>query len=324
MIRAVMLALIALLGQIASAHDLDLTLLKVNRGETGSTIQVITPLSRLVQTAGLGDQYTGAALDMAVRSRLNLAAPTSANIKVDSQSETLTWSAEAKGRAEFTARRFDESTLSAQTLVTTYETGTLRSEVVLKAEEPQLTTTGMLETGAHHILSGLDHILFVIGLALLGGGWKTILKMLTAFTVAHSVTLFAASVGLVHGNPKIVEPMIALSIVALALEGLREAKQPANDKTWQRTAIAFGFGLIHGFGFAGGLTALGMRGSQLLRNLVSFSVGIELGQIAILVPMVLLVALMAKAGRERTDQFSLATSVCLGMVGCFWFVERVL
>lgn len=323
MIRAVMLAVIALLGQIASAHDLDLTLIKVNRGETGSTIQVITPLSRLVQTAGLGDQPTGAALDMAVRSRLNLAAPTSADIKVDSQSDTLTWSAEVKGRAEFTARRFDESTLSAQTLVTTYETGTLRSEVVLKAENPKPTMTGMLETGIHHILSGLDHILFVIGLALLGG-WKAILKVLTAFTVAHSMTLLAAATGVIHGNPKIVEPMIALSIVALAIEGMRQSNRSGDDKMRLRVAIAFGFGLIHGFGFAGGLTDLGLHGSQLLRNLVWFSAGIELGQIAMLVPTVLFLALMAKMGRDRTHQFSLATSICLGMVGCFWFVERVL
>ncbi|MBX7136213.1 MAG: HupE/UreJ family protein [Fimbriimonadaceae bacterium] len=323
MIRAVMLALIALLGQIASAHDLDLTLIKVNRGETGSTIQVITPLSRLVETARLGDHPSGPALDMAVRERLIFGADTPAQLNANSQSDTLTWSAEVKGRPEFSCR-FDESTPSAQTIVATYENGALKSEVVLDAEKPIPTTTGLLGTGVQHILAGLDHILFVLGLALLGGGWRAILKVLTAFTVAHSVTLVAAATGLIQGNPRIVEPLIALSIVALAIEGMRQPKKPGDDNLQLRIAIAFGFGLIHGFGFAGGLTELGLKGNQLVRNLLAFSVGIELGQIAILAPTLLALALVARATKVRASQFSLASSVCLGMIGCFWFVERVL
>lgn len=322
MIRAVMLALIALLGQIASAHDLDLTLIKVNRGETGSTIQIITPLSRLVQTARLGDHPSGPALDMAVRERLRFGADTPAQLNANSQSDTLTWSAEVKGRPEFSCR-FDESTPSAQTIVATYENGALKSEVVLDAEKPFPTTTGLLGTGVQHILSGLDHILFVLGLALLGGGWKSILKVLTAFTVAHSLTLIAASTGTIHGNPRIVEPLIALSIVALAIEGMKLAKGPKEDNVSLRVVIAFGFGLIHGLGFAGGLTELGLKGNQLVRNLVLFSAGIELGQLAILAPALVLLGMLAKASKERAIQFSLATSVCLGMIGCFWFVERV-
>ena len=321
MIRAVMLALIAILGQIASAHDLDLTLIKVNRWETGSTIQVITPLSRLVQTARLGDHPSGPALDMAVRERLRFGADTPAQLNANSQSDTLTWSAEVKGRPEFSCR-FDESTPSAQTIVATYENGALKSEAELDAEKPIPTTTGLLGTGVQHILTGLDHILFVLGLALLGGGWKSILKVLTAFTVAHSLTLIAASTGTIHGNPRIVEPLIALSIVALAIEGMRRKEERNN--IWSRIAIAFGFGLIHGFGFAGGLIELGLQGNQLVRNLLSFSAGIELGQLVILAPALLILAMLAKASKERAHQFALATAVCLGMIGCFWFVERVL
>ncbi|MBL8088322.1 MAG: HupE/UreJ family protein [Chthonomonas sp.] len=323
MIRAVMLALIALLGQIASAHDLDLTLIKVNRGQTSSTIQVITPLSRLVHTARLGDHPSAPALDMAVRERLRFGADTPAQLNANSQSDTLTWSVVVEHQPKFSSR-FDESTPSAQTIVATYENGALKSEVVLEAEKPLPTVTGMLGTGIHHILSGLDHILFVLGLALLGGGWKTILKVLTAFTVAHSVTLCAAATGLIHGNSRIVEPVIAISIVTLAIECMRQSKKPGDDNLRLRIAIAFGFGLIHGFGFAGGLIGLGLQGNQLVRNLLSFSVGIELGQIAILVPGLLLLVLVSRAGKERAHMFSLATSVCVGMIGCFWFVERVL
>lgn len=324
MIRAAFVGLLFLLVQFASAHDLDLTLVKVSRGQQGTTIQVTTPLSRLVQSSGLGDHPSGPALDIAVRERLRLGIDSPANLDVNSQSDILTWSAEFEKQFEFRAMRFDESTSSARTIVATYEDGTLKSEVVLEEEKTQPSTIGMLCTGIHHILSGLDHILFVVGLALLGGGWKTILKVLTAFTVAHSVTLCAAGTGLIHGNPRIVEPLTALSIVALAIEGIRLAKKPGDENIRLRVAIAFGFGLIHGFGFAGGLTELGLQGNQLLQNLFSFSVGIELGQIAILVPALLLLALMARACKERAHLSSLATSVCLGMTGCFWFVERVL
>lgn len=324
MIRVAFLTLVVLLMQFASAHDLDLTLIKVSRGESGSTVQVITPLSRLVNTDGLGDHPTGAALDMAVRSRLNFGAPTSSGITVDSQSDTLTWSAKLEGPFESNRKRFDESTPSAQTIVATYENSALKSEFVLDAEKPFPTATGLLGTGVQHILSGLDHILFVVGLALLGGGWRAILRVLTAFTVAHSLTLLAAATGLIHGNPRIVEPLIALSIVALAIEGLRMAKEPNRDNLRLRVGLAFGFGLVHGFGFAGGLVDLGLQSSQLVRNLTLFSFGIELGQIAVLAPTLALLALLAKTGKARAQQLSLAATICLGMIGCFWFVERVL
>lgn len=324
MIRATFLAVLLLFVQFAPAHDLDLTLIKLSRGQEGTVIQVTTPLSRFVQSAELGSQPTGPALDIAVRERLRIGTAAPAHVEVNSQSDILTWTAEFDRQFEFKPTRFDESTPSAQTMISTYQNGTLKSEIVIEEERPQPTPFAMLGTGLWHILSGLDHILFVLGLALLGGGWKTILKVLTAFTVAHSVTLLAAATGLIHGNPRIVEPLIALSIVALAIEGMRLAKRPKEDNVSLRVAIAFGFGLIHGFGFAGGLTELGLQGNQLVRNLLSFSVGIELGQLAILAPALLLLGMLAKASKERANQFSLATSVCLGMIGCFWFMERVI
>lgn len=323
MMRAGFLLLFALLVHLAMAHDLDLTLIKVDRGPQGTTILVTTALSQLVKTAGLGDDVSGPALDAEIRERLRIGALIPAHLNVNSQADTLTWSAELKGQAEFKANRFDESTPSAQTIVETYENGTLKSESVLAATMTRPTTAGILGTGIQHILSGLDHILFVVGLALLGGGWKAIVKVLTAFTVAHSLTLLAAATGLIQGNPRIVEPLIALSIAALAIEGLRMAREPNRNSVRLRVGLAFGFGLIHGFGFAGGLVGLGLQGSQLVRNLTSFSLGIELGQIAILAPTLAILALMAKTGKVRAHQFSLATSICLGMIGCFWFMERV-
>lgn len=324
MIRAILLTLVVLVVQVVHAHDLDLTLIKVSRGQNRTLIEVTTPVSRLVQTSGLGVQPTAPALDIAVRERLKVVTNAPAELKVDSQTDLLTWSVELDRGYEFVRQRFDDSTPSARTVVATYVGGILQSEEVIKDKEPQSTSLGMFKTGVDHILSGLDHILFVVGLALLGGRWSSILKVLTAFTIAHSLTLFAASVNLIHGNPRVVEPLIALSIVALAIEGMRGTKTSHGKTEWPRIGIAFGFGLIHGFGFAGGLTELGLRGNQLVRNLLAFSAGIEVGQILILVPTLLLLIALSQLGEVKAQRFSLATSVCLGMIGCFWFVERVL
>lgn len=324
MIRAVFFILTFLVVQVVQAHDLDLTLIKVNRESHGTRIQVTTPLSRLVQTSSMGVQPTAPSLDIAVRERLKVATHVPAEIKVDSQTDLLTWSVELDSGHELVRLRFDDSTPSARTVVATYISGTLQSEEVIEGKLSQPTTLGMFKTGVDHILSGLDHILFVVGLALLGGAWKSILKVLTAFTVAHSLTLFAASANLMHGNPRVVEPLIALSIVALAIEGMRGAKPSKDSTDWPRIGIAFGFGLIHGFGFAGGLTELGIKGDQLVRNLLTFGIGIEVGQILILVPTLLLLIALSKLGEVKAQRFSLAMSICLGMIGSFWFVERVL
>ncbi len=324
MIRAVFFILTFFVVQVVQAHDLDLTFIRVNRESHSTRIQVTTPLSRLVQTSSLGVQPTAPDIDVAVRERLKIVTNAPAELKVDSETDLLTWSAEMESGHELIRQRFDDSTPSARTVVATYVSGTLQSEEVIEGTESQPTTLGMFRTGVDHILSGLDHILFVVGLALLGGAWKSILKVLTAFTIAHSLTLFAASVNLIHGNPRVVEPLIALSIVALAIEGMRATKPAADKSEWPRIGIAFGFGLIHGFGFAGGLTELGLQGNQLLTNLLTFSIGIEVGQILILVPTLLLLIALSKLGEVKAQRFSLATSICLGMIGCFWLFERVL
>jgi hydrogenase/urease accessory protein HupE len=323
-IRSLVAAFGLLLVPFASAHDLDLTLIKVTDTGSNKVIAVTTPLSRLVQTAGLGERPSGPSLDMCIRERLGIDSITAATIDVNSQADMVTWTAKLNGNAEVPNRRFDSSTTSARTIIASYEGNQLTTEAVIDPEDPKPTMIGMLGTGIHHILSGLDHILFVIGLALLGGTWKTILKVLSSFTVAHTMTLAAASLGWVRGNPRIIEPLIALSIVALAIEGLRRFHQKSPSGNLPRVAIAFGFGLIHGFGFAGGLTLLGLQGHQLMQNFLAFSVGIELGQILILAPTLLLIALALRFGQDRARYLSLCTSVFLGMIGCFWFVERVL
>jgi len=321
--RATITGIFLLLAQLASPHDLDLTVINIVRTGSGTTITVATPLSRLVQTAGLGDRPSGPALDVAIRERLNLGTNISAHLTVDSPSDVLTWTANLQGNRETVNHRFDTSTRAARTIISTFEGHQLTSEVVLDDAESKPTAFGMLGTGVQHILSGLDHILFVIGLALLGGGRKTILKLLTAFTTAHTLTLVCTSLGWIHVNPRIVEPVIALSIVALAIEGICRKNQSPPKFELIRLAIAFGFGLVHGLGFAGGLANLGVQGNALIQSLLPFSVGIELGQILILAPTLLIIGAAARLNQDQANRFRLAASVGLGMIGCFWLMERI-
>lgn len=333
-IRSVAIGFTVLLASLAaclgSAHDLDLTVVKIDQQATATNVEVSTPLSRFVRVHGLGPTPNAPELDLAVRSHLGLPSITQATLKIDSQNDVLTWSAIAPVDSKPEVEIFDESTGSARTLVALYKEGKLTSESVLgkPTATQEAGMMSMVRLGGEHILAGLDHILFVVGLALLGGGWKTLLKVLTAFTVAHSVTLAAASLGWVQANPKVVEPLIALSIVALAIESLRQ-KRDATDRPLVRIALAFGFGLMHGFGFAGGLTEMGLHGPALVQSLVAFSVGIELGQVLVLLPVLALIALLGRFGevstrQVRLEKFNLVTAICLGMIGTFWFVERVL
>src|SRR6185503_11468236 len=151
-----------------------------------------------------------------------------------------------------------------------------------------------VEQGVHHILIGPDHILFVIGLLLPGGGMVRLLKVVTAFTLAHSVTLALAALGVVNPPARLVEPLIALSIVWIGVENLRRAMRARPDAAPlggdRRAAIAFGFGLVHGFGFAGVLAQFGLPKFALGWSLVGFNLGVEIGQAAIVLAVAPLLA----------------------------------
>ena len=131
---------------------------------------------------------------------------------------------------------------------------------------------------------GLDHMLFVLGIYLLSGRARTVLCQVSAFTVAHSITLGLSMYGLVTLSPRIVEPMIAISIAYVAIENilLKELK------SW-RIALVFTFGLLHGMGFAGALKEIGLPRSEFLIALVTFNVGVEAGQLSVIAMAFLLV-----------------------------------
>jgi len=179
--------------------------------------------------------------------------------------------------------------------------------------------------GVEHILLGFDHLLFVFGLLLLvRGGWMLV-KTVTAFTLAHSITLALAALGLVHLPGPPVEATIALSILLLAVEIARVNRgQPSLTVRWP-WVVAFCFGLLHGFGFAGALAEIGLPQRDLPLALFTFNVGVEIGQLVFVGAVLAARALLLRC---RLPEFAVrhaqpAASYALGTLAAFWFFERL-
>jgi hydrogenase/urease accessory protein HupE len=176
-----------------------------------------------------------------------------------------------------------------------------------------------LSLGFRHIVpEGLDHILFVLGIFLLTTQLKPILVQVTAFTVAHSVTLGLTMYGVVSLSPRIVEPLIALSVAYVAIENVVIGRL-----TLWRPFVVFGFGLLHGMGFAGALRELRLPRSEFLPALVSFNVGIELAQLAIIAAAFLAVAMWYRDKPWYRPRVVLPASAAIAATGLFWTVERI-
>ena len=172
--------------------------------------------------------------------------------------------------------------------------------------------------GYTHILpKGLDHILFVLGLFLLSPRWKTMLLQVTAFTVAHSITLGLSIYGLVSLPSRIVEPLIALSIVYVAVENL----VTRDLKPW-RVALIFMFGLLHGLGFAGVLRELGLPREEFLTALLTFNLGVEGGQLTVIAAALVAVAPFMNKGWYR-PRVVIPASMAIAAIGLYWTLVRV-
>ena len=181
------------------------------------------------------------------------------------------------------------------------------------------TGTGWLSfiaMGAEHILSGPDHLLFLLALLALARGFWPIVKIVTGFTIAHSITLSLAALGLVEVPSRVVEPLIAATIVWVAVENLAFPK----GARW-RWLVAAAFGLVHGLGFASALTELGLPREAMVRALVGFNVGVELGQLAFVSVAMPAVIWLAKPG--RFTKLPQALSVIVAVAGAIWLVERL-
>ena len=180
-----------------------------------------------------------------------------------------------------------------------------------------------LVLGVEHILGGVDHLLFVLALLLIVRGGKRIVATITAFTVAHSLTLAAATLGWVHVPGPPVEAMIALSIVFVAAEvvhGLRGRPGVTARAPW---LVAFTFGLLHGFGFAGALAEVGLPQTAIPVALLMFNVGVEIGQLLFVASMLVARALLARLPAPLPRWTVPLPAYVIGTVAMFWVVERV-
>jgi hydrogenase/urease accessory protein HupE len=172
--------------------------------------------------------------------------------------------------------------------------------------------------GIHHILIGPDHLLFLVGLLLLGGPIRRLALVVTAFTVAHSITLSLAALELVTPSPNIIEPAIALSIVYVGVDNLL-----VHDGRDVRTWIAFAFGFIHGFGFANVLREMDLPRRALGWSLFSFNLGVEIGQLLVVVTVASLFAALRARSPAAGRRLIVVGSVVVVAAGTFWFVQRV-
>ena len=218
-----------------------------------------------------------------------------------------------------------------KTFLNVYENGTLAAQAILDKDRRTFeyfsgTRQGVravlerfVPAGTHHILIGPDHLLFLVGLLLLGGTMKQLLLVVTAFTIAHSITLSLAALGMVIPPANAIEPAIALSIVYVGADNLLVSAGGRDTRAW----IAFAFGLIHGFGLANVLREMDLPARALGWTLFAFNVGVEIGQIV----FVMLVASLFLWIRSRSEvagrRLAFAGSIVVILAGTFWFVQRV-
>lgn len=176
-----------------------------------------------------------------------------------------------------------------------------------------------VKVGFTHILPlGLDHILFVVGLFLLSPRLKPLLWQITSFTIAHSVALAFGMLGIINVDPAIVEPLIAASIVYVCVENIFTS----HLQRW-RPLIVFGFGLLHGLGFAGVLAEIGLAKANFAAGLIAFNVGVELGQLTVIAICFALVGYWFRDKPWYRQRITIPASVVIACIGAYWFYERV-
>ncbi len=202
-----------------------------------------------------------------------------------------------------------------QTTQFAFSTEARETRIELHGPTRSLGIGSFVLLGVEHILTGWDHLLFLLGLLLCGGGWLSLLKIITAFTIAHSLTLGLAVLDVVTLPDRLVEAVIGLSIAFVAAENI--FMRPVVARRW---VVSFAFGLVHGFGFSSALRELGLRTHGLLLALFGFNLGVEIGQ-GLVVAMIL-PALYFLRGTSWEPSVVKSSSLAILLVGLVLFVER--
>jgi len=221
-----------------------------------------------------------------------------------------------------------------QTFVNVYEHDALRHQAILDVRHPSLDyyagswqgVSAVLGTfvpsGIQHILIGPDHVLFLVGLLLVGGTARRLGLIVTAFTLGHSVTLSVAALDLYAPPAAVVEPLIALSIVLVGVDNLLVGAAPPAARDL-RPWMAGLFGLVHGFGFASVLREFGLPREALGWSLFGFNLGVELGQLAVVVPAAVALEALRRHSALAAARVAMVGSVVVVLAGAWWFVQRV-
>jgi hydrogenase/urease accessory protein HupE len=203
---------------------------------------------------------------------------------------------------------------------------------ILRPEKPRISIPSRegsakiawtyLQLGVEHILLGVDHLLFVLGLLLIVANRRMLLKTITSFTIAHSITLAIATLGYASAPVLPLNAAIALSILFLGPEVVRVRRGETSFTIRHPWVVAFAFGLLHGFGFASGLATMGLPSSEIPVALLLFNVGVEIGQIF----FVLLVIMLERSFRVLEVQWArwvpAVPGYVVGSLGAFWFIQR--
>jgi hydrogenase/urease accessory protein HupE len=188
-----------------------------------------------------------------------------------------------------------------------------------------------LRLGVEHILFGFDHLLFVLALVILVRDWRRVAVTVTAFTIAHSITLAAATLGFVNVPGPPVEATIALSIVLVAVEILNAQRRQPSFTARLPWLVAFSFGLLHGFGFAGALAEVGLPQHAIPVALLFFNVGVEIGQLVFVATVLSLISLLGRAAsqlweaaivKRLFDALDVTAAYGIGAVAAYWLIER--
>jgi hypothetical protein len=257
----------------------------------------------------------------------------------DRQSLRLAFTASGgrPGHIHITAHLFPYDPIH-QTFINIYEDTALKLQLILDGSHREAdyysgssqgrwaVVKTFVISGIEHILIGPDHILFLVGLLLLGGTLSRLALIVTSFTIGHSITLSLAALDMVSPSPRFIEPLIALTIVVvgadnlLVIRGTKGDSQSASDiRAW----LAVAFGLIHGFGFAYVLKEFGLPQAALGWSLFAFNLGVEVGQLLIVAVVAGSLALVRSRSHNAARQLATIGSIAVIAAGVYWFVERV-
>jgi hydrogenase/urease accessory protein HupE len=344
LLLSALIAFVVIRAPSAVAHDSSLSAIRLIYRDKDTVISVSTHISRLAQSHGCAvSSMSSSAIKEAIDHRLVMRLDGksiethNASVSVDNANDLVTWQTVVAARPksfDVLARIYPDDKFS-QTVVTVVKDGQASEEYLLNASNPGMeheqSQSGLpavvlqfIKQGITHIFSGADHVLFVIGLLIAGGGIRSLIAVITAFTIAHSITLSLSALHILSIPTWFVEPAIALSIVAIGLENLRALRKTSGLSGNRRLPyLAFFFGLIHGCGFASALSLVGLTAQQLLASLFAFNVGVEIGQACIILCLFPLISYLARNKPVLARNIAMVGSCLIGIIGAIWFVQRL-